>query len=141
MYGLCFLEFSCLQKKLLKHNLNRSDGKEKDWLTDKYSKVKNFRKGDVAKLKTEGGMSKLLQPQNGVGLSKEEKQPIHGRAARLKMLCIYGSISYDILKRPNSRKTTVVASGHRGRGVAITGHMGTLWSDGNDLYLVVMMGL
>lgn len=63
------------------------------------------------------------------------------RAARLKMLCIYGSISYDILKRPNSKKTTVVASGHKGRGVAITGHMETLWSDGNDLYLVVMMGL
>lgn len=57
------------------------------------------------------------------------------------MLCIYGSISYDILKRPNSKKTTVVASGHKGRGVAITGHMETLWSDGNDLYLVVMMGL
>ena len=65
-------------KKLLKQNLNRSDGKGKDWLIDKYLKDKNFRKGAVTKLKTEGlkqkrGGNKLLQSQNGVELSQEEE--------------------------------------------------------------------
>lgn len=56
-------------------------------------------------------------------------------AARLKMLWICSFTSYNLPKGPNPRKTTGVASGHRGRGMATTREVGTLWSDGNDLYL------
>lgn len=128
MYGLCFLEFSCLQKKLLKHNLNRSDGKGKDWLTDKYLKVKNFRKGDVAKLKTEGEMSKLLQPQNGVGLSKEEKHsPFTGEQPDSKCCRVHVSIYMTFWKRQNcgaENRSVVTRVWGEGRGSLQRGKRG-----------------
>lgn len=78
MYGLVFLEFSYLQRNCWSKISTEVIAKGKGWLTGKYWKVKNFRKGAVTELKTEGlkqkrGRNKLLQPQNGVGLSEEEE--------------------------------------------------------------------